>query len=160
VRDKRFITEHRGGSLSLVDHHLLAVWAADCAEHLLSLFAHERPDDPRPEQAIQAARAWANGEMRVGEARKASVAAHAAARACKNLSAMAAARAAGHAAATAHMADHALGPVIYGNHAVRSAAMPNERDCAAERERAWQIAHLHPEIYDLVLSVIDLKRLS
>ncbi len=33
VRDPRFITVRRGGSLEDADHHLLAVWAADCAQH-------------------------------------------------------------------------------------------------------------------------------
>lgn len=31
VRDPRFITVRRGGTLEDDDHHLLALWAADCA---------------------------------------------------------------------------------------------------------------------------------
>jgi len=58
-RDPRFITIRRGGSLTDDDHHLLALWAADCAEHVLPLFLRERPGDDRPRQAIVAARGWA-----------------------------------------------------------------------------------------------------
>jgi hypothetical protein len=30
IRDKRFITIRRGGELTDDDHHLLAIWAAEC----------------------------------------------------------------------------------------------------------------------------------
>ena len=43
VRDPRFITIRRGGTLTDDDHHLLARWAADCAEHVLALFETTRP---------------------------------------------------------------------------------------------------------------------
>src|SRR6185312_4212809 len=35
VRDPRFVTIRRGGTLTDADHHLLALWAASCAEHVL-----------------------------------------------------------------------------------------------------------------------------
>lgn len=50
-RDPRFITVRRGGSLSDPDHHLLAIWAADCAEHVLHHFEQVRPGDDRPRRA-------------------------------------------------------------------------------------------------------------
>ena len=59
VRDPRLITVRRGGSLTDADHHRLALWAAACAEHVLGLFEAVAPDDPRPRQAIEATRAWA-----------------------------------------------------------------------------------------------------
>jgi hypothetical protein len=48
VRDPRLVTVRRGGSLTDEHHHLLALWAAECAEHVLPLFEAGRPDDPRP----------------------------------------------------------------------------------------------------------------
>ena len=56
-RDPRLITVRRGGTLLDADHHLLALWAADCAEHVLPFFEQERPSDDRPRQAIDLARA-------------------------------------------------------------------------------------------------------
>ena len=56
-RDPRLITIRRGGLLTDEDHHLLALWAATCAEHVLHLFEGEQPGDPRPRQAIKAVRA-------------------------------------------------------------------------------------------------------
>jgi hypothetical protein len=35
ARDPRFVTMRRGGTLTDSDHHLLALWAASCAEHVL-----------------------------------------------------------------------------------------------------------------------------
>jgi len=112
-RDERFVAVHRGGALDLAGHRQLATWAADCAEHVLSLFDATCASDDRPRRAIQAARAWSRGEVSVGEARAAAVAAHAAARGASDEAAQKVARAAGHAVATAHMADHSLGAVAY-----------------------------------------------
>ena len=64
VRDPRFITVRRGGTLTDADHHLLALWAATCAEHVLPLFEAEQPSDPRPRRAIEQARAWVRGEVK------------------------------------------------------------------------------------------------
>jgi hypothetical protein len=149
-RDPRLVTVHRGGTLKEADHHLLAVWAAACAEHVLQLFEQARPRDERPRQAIEQARAWARGEIKMTQARRAAFAAHAAAReACG--SAREAARAAGHAVAVAHMADHELGAAAYAIRAVRAAAEPNDHDEAGRAECRWQRAQLPVEIRDLVL---------
>ena len=43
VRDPRFITLRRGGTLTDSDHRLLALWAASCAEHVLHLFESVQP---------------------------------------------------------------------------------------------------------------------
>jgi hypothetical protein len=37
--------------------NLVALWAASCAEHVLDLFESAQPDDPRPREAIEHARA-------------------------------------------------------------------------------------------------------
>jgi hypothetical protein len=79
VRDPRFVTIRRGGTLTDADHRLLALWAAACAEHVVELFESARPDDPRPRQAIEPARAWAHGEVKMTQARKAAGRAQAAA---------------------------------------------------------------------------------
>lgn len=89
------------------EHSLLTLWAAECADHVLYLFEKDRPEDDRPRKAIEAARAWVNGELKMSEARRFAFAAHAAAHDASNPNATAAARAAGHAAATTHVPGHA-----------------------------------------------------
>lgn len=147
TRDQRFVAAHRGGLLDIARHRLLAVWAAKCAEHVLPLFTATSGDD-RPQLAIETGRAWAKGEIPVGTAQKAAVAAHAAARAVKDPSATAVARACGHAVATAHMADHSLGAAVYALKAVAAAGQ------SADAERAWQIKRLPATIRELVLSAL------
>ena len=150
-RDPRFITVRRGGTLQDADHHLLTIWAADCALHVLHLFEEMQPNDDRPHRAIEAARAWERGDLSMVDARKAAFASHAAARAANNAAAQAAARAAGHAAAVAHVAAHELGAAAYAIRAARAAADESERDEAGRLECQWQRAQLPSEIRDLVL---------
>lgn len=112
--------------LGRLDRKTVALRAADCAERVLPLFEREHPDDVRPRAAIEAARAWVRGEIRVGEARRAALAAHAAAREARSEPARAAARACGHAAATAHVATHALAVLSYAANAAGHAAHASE----------------------------------
>src|SRR5579885_1316050 len=124
-RDPRLITTRRGGTLSDPHHHLLALWAATCAEHVLHLFEDVRPEDARPRQAIEQARAWARGETKMSEARAAGGHAMGAARDLKG-AARYAAYAAGQAAVVAHVAAHELGAAAYAIKAARAAAPKGE----------------------------------
>jgi hypothetical protein len=150
VRDPRFITMRRGGSLRDEDHHRLAIWAADCAEHVLHHFEQARPGDDRPRQAIALGRAWARGEITWWAARTAAGHANAAAR---DLSGAArhAAYAAAQAAAVGHVAAHELGAAAYAIRAVQAAAAEGDRGEAGRRECRWQREQLPTEIRDLVL---------
>lgn len=123
MRDRRFVAVHRGGPLDRKSHILLARWAADCAGRVLLFFIRSSKDE-RPRQALEIARAWANGEVRTGVAMKASLAAHAAARQATDKAAIAAARAAGQAVATAHAADHCMGALLYAMKALEVAGKP------------------------------------
>ena len=150
IRDPRFITVRRGGSLQDDDHHLLAMWAADCAQHVLQHFELARPEDDRPRRAIGLGRAWARGEITMGQARTAAFAANAAAREVTS-AAREAAHAAGQAAAVGHVAAHELGAAAYAIRAARAAAAQDEREEAGCLECRWQRAQLPLEIRDLVL---------
>src|SRR5579864_3377242 len=121
VRDPRFITIRRGGTLTDSDHRLLALWAASCAEHVLHLFESVQPADPRPRRAIEQIRAWTRSEIGMSESRAAGGHAMGAAREPRG-AARHAAYAAGQAAAVAHVAAHELGAAAYAIKAVRAAA--------------------------------------
>ncbi len=145
MRDKRYIAAHRGGTLTREHHIMLTLWACACAEKVLPLagkIVQERLKD-----ILQTARRWTEGKAMVGEARNASVLAHAVARGSSDPVEVAVARAAGHAAATAHMADHAVGAAIYALKAVHHA------DRSSEEERKRQNEIIPPEIADLVISL-------
>ena len=149
-RDPRFITVRRGGTLQDADHQLLALWAADCAEHVLYLFEAVQSEDGRPRQAIEFARAWTRGEVTMMVSRAAGGHAMAAARALRG-SARYAAYAAGQAACVPHVAAHELGAAAYAIKAVQAAALKGERESVGRRECRWQREQLPEAIRSLVL---------
>jgi Imm-5 like putative immunity protein len=150
IRDPRFITVRRGGTLEQDDHRLLGLWAAACAEHVLHHFEQARPNDERPRRAIELGRAWARGEITWAEARIAAGHSNAAARDLRG-AARQAAYAAGQAAAVGHVAAHELGAAAYAIRAVRSATPEGEADAAGRRECQWQRDQLPGAIRELVL---------
>jgi hypothetical protein len=142
------VTIRRGGTLTDADHQRLALWAAACAEHVLHLFEDEQPSDPRPRDAIDAARRWARGEMKMMEARARGGHAMGAARLVRG-AARFAAYSAGQAACVAHVAEHDLGAAAY---AIKAAVAANVGHPGAGRdEREWQRAQLDEQIRALVL---------
>ncbi len=150
VRDPRFVTIRRGGTLTDSDHQLLALWAAMCAEHVLGFFESEQPGDPRPRQAIEAARAWARGGVKMMQARAVGGHAMGAARDLRG-AARYAAYAAGQAACVGHVAAHELGAAAYAIKAARAAAPKGEDERAGRLERQWQRDQLPEAIRALVL---------
>ena len=150
VRDPRFVTIRRGGTLTDSDHHLLALWAASCAEHVLDLFESAQPEDPRPREAIEQARGWVRGEVKMMQARAAGGHAMGAARDLRG-AARYAAYAAGQAGAVAHVAAHELGAAAYAIKAVRAAAPEGESEAAGRSECRWQRDQLPEAIRELVL---------
>ena len=141
ILDKPF-TERIDHQVFKPDKKILALWAADCAEHVLPYFEDKCPNDDRPRKAIEACRDWARtGVFSMAVIRGASLSAHAAARDAKGDDAACfAAHAAGQAVATAHVPTHALGSSIYGIRAV--AAHSGNADDGLIKERDWQLERL------------------
>lgn len=141
ILDKPF-TERINHQVFKPDQKILALWAADCAEHVLPYFEDKRPGDDRPRKAIEACRDWARtGVFSMAVIRGASLSAHAAARDAKgNEAACFAAHAAGQAVATAHVPTHALGSSLYGIRA--TAAHSGIADDGLIKERDWQLERL------------------
>ena len=147
MRDKRFIALHRGGSLTKDHHHQLIRWAKECSEHVLSFI--DGNIDQRLIHALYVAKEREKEKATVGDARNASVSAHAVARESSNPIIITVARSIGH--AVAHMADHALGAALYALKAVKSAGK------SIEAERKWQKEQLPSEIKELVLGTVPGK---
>ena len=126
------------------DQRTLAIWAADCAEHVLPYFEEKYPNDDRPRKAIEVARAWVDtGVFKMAVIRRASLDAHAAARqprADGEDAACFAAHAAGQAVGTAHVVTHSLGSSLYAIRA--AAAYSGNVDDGLVKERDWQLRHL------------------
>lgn len=98
----------------------LATWAVDYSEQeILPLWSKYYPDDLRSQGALNAAREWLSGAIKLPQAKSEILVCHAAAReADANPVAQAAARAIGQCASTIHSARHCIGLAFYGAIAV------------------------------------------
>ena len=143
MRDKRFIAQHREGTLTKEHHFQMLLWSCLCAEHSFTLIADKI--DLILINALTIGRNWTQGLSSVGDARKASVECHSLARELSNPVDIAIARACGHAVATAHMADHSLGGAIYSLKAFKFTGQ------SIEIEREWQNDQLPLEISEFIL---------
>lgn len=118
----------------------LAHWAVDYAgKVLLPIWKKYDPEDTRPEAALNSARRWLSGEIKLPEAKAQILLCHEAAReAQKSPAAQAAARAIGQSASTIHSARHCIGLALYGALAVAYDALGMKASwaeleaCAAE----------------------------
>ncbi|MEU6465666.1 putative immunity protein [Streptomyces sp. NPDC046976] len=139
----------RTDRIALTEDELREVtgFAADCADRVLHLFERSLPADPRPREAIEAARAFAGGGRRTQALRMSGFAAFRAAHEPAAPAAADAARAAGHAAgaaflhplADAHQVKHILGAAA---HAARARELAAEGDPAvAAAALAWARGH-------------------
>jgi len=98
----------------------LTNWAVDYAEQvILLLWRKHYPNDIRPQSALNAAREWLSGAIKLPQAKSTILECHAAARESEgNPVAQAAARAIGQSASTIHSARHCIGLPLYGAIAV------------------------------------------
>lgn len=118
----------------------LGHWSVDYSERvILPLWNKYYPDDLRPQKALNAAREWLYGAIKLPQAKTAILECHAAAReADTNPVAQAAARAIGQSASTIHSARHCIGLPLYGALAVAydllgtKAAWEQLQRCAAD----------------------------
>lgn len=115
----------------------IASWCLDYAEaSIMPIYKKSYPDDKRPELALNAARDWLDGKIKLPAVKALILDVHAAAREAEgNPAAQAAARALGQAASVVHVATHSLGLAFYG-----AAAVAYDRVGISET----------PQVYDLI----------
>ncbi|MFH8342465.1 putative immunity protein [Streptomyces sp. AM6-12] len=138
----------RADRIELTEDELREItgYAAGCASRVLHLFEQNMPADPRPREAIEAARAFAGGGRRTQALRLSGFAAFRAAREAASPAAADAARAASHAAgaaflhplADAHQVKHILGAAA---HAARAQELAADEDHTAADALAQARAH-------------------
>ena len=109
-----------GVELSLEEIRAVTAYALACAEPVLCVFEQACPEDPRPAEALAAARVFAQGEARSRRQRAAAPAAHRAGTAAPTEAARHAAIAAGDAAASAYL--HPLAQASQVRHILGAAA--------------------------------------
>lgn len=126
----------------------LTIWAVDYSEKvILPLWSKYYPNDLRPQNALNAAREWLSGTIKLPQAKKRILECHAAAReADGNPVAQAAARTIGQCSSTIHSARHCIGIAFYGAIAVAYDRLGTDapwgqiEQCAAEECKRMEAA--------------------
>ena len=111
-RDSRCLQELIG-LIEKQNHRTLVMWALDCAKTTLAWFEEKYPEEHRPRVALERCESWSRGKIKMAEAKKAILDAHAAAKDINDEEYAALAHAIGHAGATVHVETHALGLAFY-----------------------------------------------
>ena len=102
--------------ISLMDlqmHRTLVMWALDCAHDTLAVFEEIYPDELRPRKALELSAEWAKGNVRMPQAKRAILDAHAAAKDRDDRVFSALCHAIGQAGSTVHVKTHAIGLPAY-----------------------------------------------
>jgi len=147
-------TEHGTVDLSEDDLRAVTAFAVACAERVLSIFEDCYPDDRRPREAIDAARAFSRGAKRTNALRQSGFAALKAAGAATAPAAAQAARAASHAAGAAFL--HPLADANQVKHilgAAANAALAEELSGTTDEDEgtlSWAGAYMPSEVADVL----------
>jgi hypothetical protein len=102
MKDKKWVLEHRGGTLKIEQQKQLMKWAIDCVNHLLPLLDNKIND--KITGAINIGNNWIIGKAKTGEAINISREIIKYVKTLDNELEIKITRAVGHAVATAHMA--------------------------------------------------------
>ena len=133
----------------------LAKWCLDYAEqHILPIFEKSCPGDNRPRMAMDAARDWMAGKVKLPEVKNIILnECHAAARELdENPAAQAAARACGQAAALIHTPTHSLGLAFYGAAAIAYDRVGvNENPEVYDEIAAWECAKMEFALREIAI---------
>lgn len=95
------------------NHRTLVMWALDCAAQTLEQFESKYPHEHRPRTCLTLCESWARGEIKMPQAKRAILDAHAVAKELDDNEYAALCHAIGHAGATIHVETHAIGLPIY-----------------------------------------------
>ena len=94
-------------------HRTMALWALDLAAESVAKLEEKYPDEPRPREALEAARAWAEGKIKMRLAQRKILDCHAFAKELDSKEDIALCHAVGQTCAVVHTAGHAMGYPMY-----------------------------------------------
>lgn len=138
LQDLRMLLEGR-------NRRVVVLWALDLAEQTVERLEESCPTDPRPRFALEAARAWASGRIRMPVARRAILDCHAMAKELTAPADIARCHAVAQACSVVHTPGHALGLPMYELTAIVleqspdtcRAAVENRMDAYMEKLLLW-----------------------
>lgn len=99
--------------LEQANRRTVAAWALACVEEPVEQLSRRYPTDPRPREALEMARLWAMGKVKMPSARPAILAVHAMAKQLQDPGDAALCHGVGQGCSTVHTPRHAMGLPIY-----------------------------------------------
>lgn len=120
------------------DHRVMALWALDLAAETVAQLKAKYPDETRPEEALAAAQAWAEGRVKMRFAQRKILDCHAFAKEIDSPEDIALCHAVGQACAVVHTAGHAIGYPVYELTAIiRRLGLENAVEAVEARKREY-----------------------
>ena len=120
------------------NHRVMVLWALDLAAGSVAQLEEAYPDEPRPKEALEAARAWAAGKIKMRLAQRKILDCHALAKELDSREDIALCHAVGQACAVVHTAGHAIGYPMYDLSAiVYRLGIENCADAVEQRKREY-----------------------
>lgn len=95
------------------NHRIIVLWALDLAAESVAKLEEKYPDETRPREALEAARAWAEGKIKMRLAQRKILDCHAFAKELDRKEDIALCHAIGQACAVVHTVGHAIGYPMY-----------------------------------------------
>ena len=119
-------------------HRTVVLWALDLAAGSVAKLEEKYPDETRPREALEAARAWAAGDIKMRLAQRKILDCHAFAKELGNKEDIALCHAIGQACAVVHTTGHAMGYPMYELSAiVYRLGIENCREAVERRKREY-----------------------
>lgn len=120
-------------ALTRLNHRAIVLWTLEAGQKSMKAFSSPVSQDPRPQDALDSARAWAEGRIKMPLARQAILSCHRMAREVPSLADQALCHAIGQAASAVHTPGHAMG---YPTYALTAQVLKlGLEDCQAELEQ-------------------------
>ena len=120
------------------NHRTIVLWAQDLAAESVAELEERYPDETRPREALEAARAWAAGDIKMRLAQRKILDCHAVAKELDCKEDIALCHAVGQACAVVHTAGHAMGYPMYELSAiVYQLGVENCREAVEQRKQAY-----------------------
>ncbi|MDD7718238.1 MAG: hypothetical protein PUJ11_01870 [Eubacteriaceae bacterium] len=137
--------------LGLQSHQVLTLWAFDFASESVANLEEKYPEEKRPREALEAAKDWAAGRIKMREAQRKILDCHAFAKEIDNKEDIAICHSIGQACAVVHTAGHAIGYPIYDLTAIiYKHGIENCKDAVEQRKQEYieKITYWNEHIYD------------
>lgn len=120
------------------NHRVMALWAFDFASESIAKFEEKYPEEKRPREALEKAKDWASGKIKMHLAQRKILDCHAVTKEMENKEDIAICHSIGQVCAVVHTARHAIGYALYDLTAlIYKYGIENCKDVVEQRKKEY-----------------------